>query len=387
MKARFALAAILAAGLAGPGLAGGTQGVSDTAITFGSVTDLSGIFAAAGVPASNGANMRFAEANAAGGVHGRQINLIVEDNAYQLPRTMQALNKLINRDRVFGMMLSIGTSMNLAAFKLMDPMGMPNVVPMAASTMMLADPMHNKFVGFSNYLEQATAGVDYLHDDLGVTKFCAMTLPTDFGEQALEGTHAEIDRLGLEFVGETTHKGDEADFTGSLAKLNDLDCKGVVLALGVRQIITVVGTAKKMGLDDMHFFTTSTGFFSDIAAVPGGVTDGLIAAAGWVDLVARQDDPVVADWMAKYEAAYGDKPNGFALIGYAAADQIVRALEVAGPDVTYDSFIAGMETLDFDDPLMGNHISYGPEDHTGADGVVISVVKDGVWDAVATITQ
>ncbi len=58
-----------------------TQGVTDTEVVLGSVNDLSGIFAAVGVPAVNGANLKFDQVNAAGGVHGRQIRFVVEDHA------------------------------------------------------------------------------------------------------------------------------------------------------------------------------------------------------------------------------------------------------------------------------------------------------------------
>ena len=82
-----------------------TQGVSDSEVVIGSVNDLSGVFAAVGVPAVNGANLRFDEINAAGGIHGRQIRFVVEDNGYQIPRAMQGYNKLLNRDKVFAMLL------------------------------------------------------------------------------------------------------------------------------------------------------------------------------------------------------------------------------------------------------------------------------------------
>ena len=84
-----------------------TQGVTPTEVVVGSVNDLSGIFAAVGVPAVNGANLRFKEVNDAGGVHGRKIKFIVEDHGYQLPKATQGFNKLINRDGVFRQSSSI----------------------------------------------------------------------------------------------------------------------------------------------------------------------------------------------------------------------------------------------------------------------------------------
>lgn len=359
-----------------------SQGVTDTGIVIGSVNDLSGIFAAVGVPAVQGANLYFDQLNEAGGVHGRKIRFVVEDSGYQMPRAMQAYNKLLNRDKAFAMLLSLGTPMNLAGFNLMDPKGIPNVLPLTASHQMLNEPMKNKFTAFSSYHDQIQAGVSYLADEYGATKICAMYLPTDFGEEIKKGAKSAVEEKGLSFVAETTHKPDETDFVGSLSKLSAEGCEIVAMALGVRQGITVVGTAQKMGLTDIKFLNSTAGFLTAVAAVPGGVTEGLYAASGWQDLAARAEEEAPAAFIAAYEEKYGETPGGFALLGYVAAEQTVMGLEAAGPDLTSDSFIAGMETIQFDDPLMGNMISYGPDDHQGADAVIISVVENGQWKMI-----
>ncbi|KXF91804.1 ABC transporter substrate-binding protein [Phaeobacter inhibens] len=369
---------VLAAGLAPQAMAD-TQGVSDSEIVLGSVNDLSGIFAAVGVPAVNGANLRFDEANANGGVHGRQIRFVVEDNGYQIPRAMQGYNKLLNRDQVFAMLLSLGTPMNIAGFKLLDPKGIPNISPLTAARQMLQDPVDNKFIGFSSYYDQVQAGVSYLAEEFDAKEVCSMYIPSDFGKEIREGSADIAADLGLRFAAETTHKPDELDFVGSLTKLKAEGCDVVTMALGVRQGITVVGTAKKLGWTDVKFLNTSAGFLEVVAAVPGGVTDGLYAAAGWADLIARADDEVPAKFMADYEAKFGQPAGGFAMLGYSAANTVVNALEAAGPELTHDSFIKGMESLDFFDALTDTQITYGPDDHRGADVIVISVVENGLW--------
>ncbi len=355
------------------------QGVSETEVVLGSVNDLSGIFAAVGVPAVNGANLRFEEANANGGVHGRQIRFVVEDNGYQIPRAMQGYNKLLNRDQVFAMLLSLGTPMNIAGFKLLDPKGIPNVSPLTAARQMLQEPIDNKFIGFSSYYDQVRAGVTYLAEEFDAKEVCSMHIPSDFGKEIKEGTVDIAAELGLTYAAETTHKPDELDFVGSLTKLKAEGCDIITMALGVRQGITVVGTAKKLGWEDVKFLNTSAGFLEVVAAVPGGVTDGLYAAAGWADLIARADDEAPAKFMADYEAKFGQPAGGFAMLGYSAANTVVNALEAAGPDLTQESFIKAMETLNYFDALTDTQITYGPEDHRGADDIVISVVENGLW--------
>ncbi|WP_270725011.1 ABC transporter substrate-binding protein [Shimia sp. Alg240-R146] len=360
-----------------------TQGVTDTEVVFGSVNDLSGIFAAVGVPAVNGANMRFDEVNAAGGVHGRMIKFVVEDNGYQIPRAMQGYNKLLNRDKVFGMLLSLGTPMNIAGFKLLDPKGIPNIGPLSSARQMLQDPIDNKFIGFSSYWDQVQVGVKYLAGEFDAKEICTMYIPSDFGKEIAESTKDVTAGLGLTLGGETTHKPDELDFVGSLTKLKAAECDVITMALGVRQGITVVGTAKKLGWTDVKFLNTSAGFLEPVAMVPGGVTDGLYAAAGWVDLYSRAAEPVAGKFIADYKAKYDQPASGFAMLGYSGADTVVRALEAAGPDLTHESFQAAMESLEYKDELTDAMVKYGAGDHQGVDEVTISVVEGGGWKLVS----
>lgn len=382
MKKLMTAFAAGAVALASQGLAQ-TQGVSDDEVIIGSVNDLSGIFAAVGVPAVNGANMKFDEVNAAGGVHGRKIRFVVEDNGYQIPRAMQGYNKLLNKDKVFAMLLSLGTPMNIAGFKLLDPKGIPNIGPLSAAQQMLQEPIDNKFVGFSSYWDQVQVGVKYLAAEFDAKEVCTMYIPSDFGKEIAESTKDVTAALGLTLGGETTHKPDELDFVGSLTKLKAGGCDIVTMALGVRQGITVVGTAKKLGWTDVKFMNTSAGFLEPVAMVPGGVTDGLYASSGWEDLYARAAEPVPGKFIADYKAKYDQPASGFAMLGYSAADTLVRALEAAGPDLTQENFIAAMESLNFEDELTGSNVTYGPEDHQGVDDVVISVVEGGGWKTIA----
>lgn len=363
-----------------------TQGVTDTSVTLGTVADMSGIFAATAISVK-GAQLRFDQANEAGGVHGRKITYIAEDMGYQLPRATQAYNKLVNRDKVFALLLNLGTPHNLAGFQIMDPKNVTSINPMTAAREMLPEKnTPNRFTGFSSYYDQTVAGMQYLAREFDLKKVCTMYLPTDFGTEISSATKEKAADFGLEFVSETTHKPDEQDFVGALQKLRADGCELITMAVGVRAGITIVGTAKQLGWTDVKFLTTSAGFFEAVAQVPGGVTDGLYAAAGWVDMQARKGDPVVAKFFADYKAKYGEEPQNFAMLGYTTADVVVRALEAAGKDLTVESFRKGMESLNFQDELADMPMHYSAENHQGANDVTISIVKDGQWNLIARET-
>lgn len=378
---RSLMACALAAGI-GTAASAQSRGVTDTEVVIGSNGDLSGPFASFNVQAIKAAQMHFDAINEAGGIHGRMIKFIAEDHGYQVPKAIQNFNKLINRDQVFAMVLNLGTPMNIAGFKLLEPNKIANISPLSSARQMLEGDMTYKYMGASNYYDQMRTAVKYLNEKNGRTKFCAMYLPNDFGKEIKLGTEAGAGEVGGEYVTETTHKPDEQDFTGSLSKLKDAGCDGVGLALTVRQIITVVATAKKMGLTDMDFAGSSAAMNTAVAQIPGGVTEGFYASAGWADLVARMDVPAVKEWADAFREKFGEEPGTAAQLGFGGAVTLTKALEAAGKDLTPESFKAGMESVSFRDEIGDVDIKYGPDDHIGADAIIISQIKDGVWQEV-----
>ena len=366
--------------------ASGDQGIGDDEIVVGSVSDLSGIFAAFGAPAMSAAQLHFDEVNAAGGIHGRKIRFVVEDSGYQMPKAMQAYNKLINRDKVFAMLLSLGTPMNIAGMKLMTPKNIPNIVPLTAARQMLEEPIRLRFVGSASYYDQTRLGARYLAEQRGASKACTMFIPSDFGKEIEEAMREEAaSNPALDYVAETTHKPDETDFVGSLQKLNAEGCELIGLALGIRQVITVLGTAKKLGLAHLAFLGSSGSFHTVLAKVPGGVTEGLFATSGWVDLASRANEPAPAAFIAAYMKAFGECPSTGAMLGYFGATGFTRALQAAGRDLTVDSFLAAMESLDYYDALSDNHVNYSAGDHQGSDRTILSVVEGENWKVVARL--
>lgn len=383
---KFIAGSILAMGLAAGmvSAAHATQGVSDTEIVIGSNGDLSGVFAAFNVGAIKAAQQLFDEVNANGGIHGRTIRFVVEDHQYQVPRAVQNFNKLINSDRVFAMILNLGTPHNIAGFQLMESRQVANVSPLTAARQMLEGDITYKYAGFSSYYDQLRAGVRHLVQEKGATKVCAMYIPSDFGLEVFEATRDEAEALGIEYADETTHRPDEQEFVGSIQKLRQSGCEIVSLGIAVRPIIIAVGTAKRLGWDDVSFIGSSAGMNTAIAKVPEGVTEGYYAAGGWVDFENRLDVPEVAEWAAAYQAAHNEPPGTAAQLGYGAAETLIKAIEAAGPDLTAETFRTAMESIQFYDAINDTEINIG-EDHLGSSLVVISKIEGGKWVEVGRL--
>ena len=148
--------------------AAATRGVSDTEIIIGMMTDLSGVTAVQGSNAAKSIRMAFDEINEKGGINGRKIRFIVEDMEYLVPKAVQAMNKLLNRDNIFFGLGNGGTPMNDAVLPSMIEKNVPNVFPTTCARSMYEPFNRLKFGQFASYYDQMRAGVKHFATTKGV---------------------------------------------------------------------------------------------------------------------------------------------------------------------------------------------------------------------------
>jgi branched-chain amino acid transport system substrate-binding protein len=354
------------------------HGVSGTEILIGTVTDLSGVTAIQGVNNANAIRLLFDDVNAKGGINGRKIRYIVEDAQYQVPRAVQAMNKLLNKDQVFMTLQDGGTPMNNATFAMAHEKNTPKLLPLSAARAMY-EPYHRlKFSQFSSYVDQIRTGVKYFIEQRGKKAICVMYQDTDFGKDVLAGAQQQTEAMQTIVVATTAHKPTDTDFSAALTKLRDAKCDLVVVGTIVRDTMMIVSTAKKMGWAvDMVGQTAS--YDTAIAEAPGGVGEGFYSMTA--SLYAYPDDPrpEVQDLQRRYRAAYGIDMNYIGQAGYSAAQIAVEALRRAGRDLTVDSLVTAMESLDDFVDVFGSHYSFGPNQHHGSTRAFLAVVRNGRW--------
>ena len=360
------------------------QGVTDTEILLGGANDLSGPFAGFGNPAVAGANMYFDEVNAAGGVNGRKIRYIVEDHSYQVPKAVQAANKLVSRDKVFGMLMSLGTPHNLASFPIMDRANVPNIMPITfAKPMQEEGPLNRRYTMGSTYYDSMKLGMDYLIAENDIKNLCVMYIPSDYGEETNAAAKDIADsNPNVTLVQSSSHRPDETDFAGAIAKLKEANCELIGLSLTIRGAITAVGTANAMGWTDVKFIAPATGFHPAVAEAPGGASEGLYAVSYYNDLALRADEPETKAFVEKYKKVTGEDVSAGAILGYVSAKITVEGLKAAGKDLNADTFNTGMETVKFVDGITGSSIAITPESHVAFNDVYLSQVQGGKWKTV-----
>jgi branched-chain amino acid transport system substrate-binding protein len=358
-----------------------TRGVTKTEIVLGMHTDLSGVAATYGVSSSNAVKMRFEEINAAGGIHGRKIQLIIEDQAYQVPKAVQACAKLINRDNVFAFVAPLGTPMNNACFKDQLAAGVPNLFPLSAARSMYEPYERLKFYGAASYVDQIRSAVNYFVKEKGKKAPCVMYQDTDFGKEIVIGAELQAKQLGINIVEMAAHKPTDQDFTASITKLKGGGCDLVLMGTIVRDSIVPYVTARKMGWNDVDFVGSAAVYDLVVGNAQG--MDGFYGMGLTEMPYGDSEVQTVKTFVAAYKAKYNADPNIGAVYGYVAADITATGLKNAGPDLTLDNFVKGLESIQkYKDIFNGPEVSFGANIRQGANSSFLAMVKGGRWTRV-----
>ena len=371
----------------GEGEAGGeasVRGVTDREIVLGSYTDLSGPTAILGVAATNGARMRFDEANAAGGVHGRDLRFVVEDTGYQVPRSIQAANKLIHRDEIFAMVLALGTPMNNAIMPMLFEEGIPNLFPFSGARSMVEPFKELQVTARGIYYDEIRAAARFFIDQQGAATPCVIYQDTDYGQEILEGAEDQLEAMGQSLAMVSSHEPTETELTAAVLRLREAGCDLVLMGTVHRDTILVLEAARKMDWNDVRWVGNNAAYNEAVARQASGAAEGYSVFAH----IARpyrdgEIDEATAAWWDRYVETFGVEPEYAALEGYRNADLVVKALEEAGPEPTVDRLMAALETMTEHIDPFGYRLTFGVDDHKGVDESVLLTVVDGRWQAQA----
>ncbi|MFT6557372.1 ABC transporter substrate-binding protein [Sneathiella sp.] len=385
----LSFAAALATATAMTAPAAAQQGISDDKIVLGSHQPLSGPVALWGVPVTNGMRMAVEEINAKGGIHGRQLELIVEDSAYQQNKAAQAGDKLIKKDKVFAMVGPLGTPTNMVTMPRALKKGVLNIFPVSAAKEMF-EPYHKlKFAAFTPYDDQMRAAVKYFVEKEGVKKIGVLYQDDDFGKNILLGCEEQAKAMGLPEVVKTNFKRGSKDFSSQIAKLKsgevDLVCLGTIIG----ETIGSMATAKKIGFNP-KFVVSSAGYVPENITLAKGLTEGLYGTSQTPIPYYEDVSDTIKVWMDKYKERFNKTAVLQSVAGYELMHTFAIALEGAGKDITAEKVAEAMEQIK-DHPSMfgGAPMSFSKDDHLGPDkrnSAILSKVVGPKWQKLQNIS-
>src|SRR5258705_7242535 len=210
------------------------EGITPTEIVVGTHQDLSGTIKGWGVRVSNGMKMAVEEINAAGGINGRKIKLIVEDSSYDPKRAVLASQKMVERDKIFAMVGPMGSPTVLAAQDILFDAGVLQLFPLTSAEFTFkfdpAKPQERlKFNNLLPYVESTRAALKYMIEAKNSKKPCIMYQDDEYGKNVLDGFTQQLEAMNVQPASVTSYKRGASDFSAQVAKMKSDGCDMVVL--------------------------------------------------------------------------------------------------------------------------------------------------------------
>lgn len=382
MKLSISRRTLVAGGAAlalGPGLlrpARADNGVTDTAIRIGQSAVFSGPAKDFGVDYRAGIQLYFDRVNKSGGVHGRKIELVTYDDAYEPAKTAVNTAKLIDEDKVFALTGYVATGNLAAAMPLAEKAGVPMFAPLVGTTSFRTKTNRYLFHVRAGYDLELRKIISHL-STLGIQSIAVVYQDSAFGKSNLatcEQLAAEYKVKVVQTLPMAIAAEDAKQVIGGLAEGRP---GAVVMIMAGRMTEVFIRDYRASGAA-APLYTLSVGITD--AAGSAKRLDGKLAGLVTASIVpppGAQRVPIVADYQ-RDRAEFGQKIDSYtALEGYIVARVMTEGLRRAGKALTRDSFIAGLESIG--STRFGDFpVDYSAKNHNGSTFVDLEMyTRDG----------
>ena len=335
-------------------------GVTKTRIKVGHHDILSGPAAYVGIASSHGLRIYIDYINDQGGVLGRKIKLIDEDNRYMPLPSVAAVKKLISRDKVFAFVGNMGSVPNIATMKQIQEAKIPSVAPSAWSKPMFVPPKRYIFPKGCLYEYTTRVIVDYIVNDFKnkSPKIVSIYQDDEWGANNNSGLEGQLKKYGLKLKGKFPFKRGSVDQGTQVINAVRSGAEYVHITATTSAIYNILNEAKKVG-----FTPKFTCTYTDVKILnlAGEKADGLITPK---DAVLKDSN---ASGMAKARENYQKyNPKAtlgtYSILGYVSGMLLVEGLKRTGANLTREGLVNTLESfknVDVTDGIMAP-FSYGP---------------------------
>ena len=266
------------------------------------------------------------EVNAAGGVLGRQVELIVEDNKADAIETNNAFRKLISRDQVHAIIGAVVTANSIVGSQVAQRMKVPMITPTSTAEKVtregdyifrscLIDPVQGKIMA------------NFAYDFLGLREIACLTAQSNDYSVGLEEVFTKtFEELGGKVVAAESYSEGDQDFRAQLTKMRARKPDAIYVPGYYSEAGLIARQMRQLGMDQP--ILGPDGFDSPKLFEIGG--DAILGSYFTNHYSSETEDEVAEHFLESYRAKYGQDPDGFAALGYDAALILFDALERAG---------------------------------------------------------
>jgi len=364
------------------------QGVSADSITIGAYGPITGPAAYIGLAGRDGMNLAIKEINAAGGINGRRINVVFEDDAHSPTRALAAVKKLVEQDKVFAIMSVAGSNATVGTIDYVREKGAVMYVSIASAPPVTWPHAKNMFRGGTT--ESARYGelyAEYLATTAPNRRIAIMHGREEYPRNEAEATIAKMKSwFNLEPAARAEFNINDKDFTSQLVTVQKANPDVIAFFGNPAEAAIAMRQARELGIKQPFFVgsnmvdpslitaarTNAEGVtgFSLIPYLPGSTAPEM---KRWED-----------NWRKEYTNAPAGRPNNFDLLAYGDMYVLAEGMRRAGKDLTTDSLIKGLESIqNYRVGPVATPRTFSTKHHIGNLSLVPMTVKNGQWEPVA----
>lgn len=347
-----------------------------TTLKVGCIGPTTGPYANYGVSVQHGAEVAFAEINAAGGINGKQVEFSMQDSQGDPEAAVSAYGKLLD----WGMEVSLGTVLSGEMASVVQASAQDDMfmISGSASADAALEASDNAFrICFYDSYQGIAAG-DYVAKNFPGQKVAVFyQSDNDYSVGLYKSFVDQCKKNGVEIVEEQSFLKSDTDYTAQIAKLVDSQAKVIFIPFYAEEASTFLtqaknGTANAVFGEDVYFFGADglDGILGKVAQAPATANNVLMLTP----FAENSKDPAVVNFVKAYKDKYGETPDQFAADGYDAAYVVKAAVEKAGSTKGADVTKA---LLSLSYTGVTGEMTWEPSGNTNK-GAMAIIYKDGV---------
>jgi branched-chain amino acid transport system substrate-binding protein len=325
----FMLAVTMLAGLIS-GCGGAATKAESADIKIGADFELTGNVANFGKQALNGLQLAIKQANASGGVLGKQITLVLADNKSEPSEATNAMTKLITQDKVSVVMGPIVSSNVLAALQVAQDNKVPLITPTGTNAKITLDnDQVRQYVFRSCFIDpfQGTVMANFASKSLNAkTAVIYIDSSSDYSKGVSEAFEAVFTKNGGKVIGKEAFLQKDQDFKATLTKIKSMNADIVFIPAYYEEVGKICKQARELGIT-VPFLGTDGWDDPKLVEVAGAapLNNGFFSS----HYSSEDKDPRVVQFIEDYKKEYGQEPNTFAALGYDSGLMLIDAIKRA----------------------------------------------------------
>ena len=346
-------------------------------IKLGTTGPLSGSLSLLGQGVRDGIETYIKFVNDQGGVNGLQIELISEDDGYDPMRAVASAKKLIEQNRVIGLISPVGTPSNAAMVPYVQEKKVPLFAPYAFSHTLTTPIKRYVFTTLPEVRIQASVLADYLTNTLKHTKIAVIYQNDDFGQDAVIGFEDRLKKSSVPVTKLPFDRG-ATNFSGVVAQARQSGAEDVVFFGIPRDAALIMKEANKMGWKPQFSGHNALGDPQTFTLAGTNLVEGAIAVAVMEPLESAK--PEVAQFLER-QKKYMPKttPTTYSMHGYNATQIFVEAMKRIQGTPTSEKIVAELEKINGLNTGLMAPVTFTPNQRAGSLAAAFMRAKGGKW--------